>query len=216
MKERIDILLVKRGYFKTRQKAKYAIENHDIYVNDKLVEKISKTYEEDCKIEIKKETLKYVGRGGLKLEKAINEFNIILKDKICMDIGASTGGFSDCMLQEGAKKVYAIDVGHDQLDEKLQIDKRIVNLEGTNIKDIKIEEFEKIDFISIDLSFISLLNVLDIAYKLLSNMGEIVVLIKPQFEAGRENINKNGIVKDKKIHKKVIEKVLLYSKRFRF
>ncbi len=215
MKERIDILLVKRGYFKTRQKAKYAIENHDIYVNDKLVEKISKTYEEDCKIEIKKETLKYVGRGGLKLEKAINEFNIILKDKICMDIGASTGGFSDCMLQEGAKKVYAIDVGHDQLDEKLQIDKRIVNLEGTNIKDIKIEEFEKIDFISIDLSFISLLNVLDIAYKLLSNMGEIVVLIKPQFEAGRENINKNGIVKDKKIHKKVIEKVLLYSKRFR-
>ena len=215
MKERIDILLVKRGYFKTRQKAKYAIENHDIYVNDKLVEKISKTYEEDCKIEIKKETLKYVGRGGLKLDKAINEFNIILNDKICMDIGASTGGFSDCMLQEGAKKVYAIDVGHDQLDEKLQIDKRIVNLEGTNIKDIKIEEFEKIDFISIDLSFISLLNVLDIAYKLLSNMGEIVVLIKPQFEAGRENINKNGIVKDKKIHKKVIEKVLLYSKRFR-
>ena len=167
MEERIDILLVKRGYFETRQKAKYAIENKCIYVEDKIVEKTSKVFSEDCKIEIKNETLRFVSRGGLKLDKAIKAFSISLIDNICVDIGASTGGFTDCMLKNGAKKVYAIDVGHNQLDKSLKNDKRVVNLEGTNIKNIDTKNFIKVDFIAIDVSFISLTNVLDKAYELL-------------------------------------------------
>ncbi len=167
MEERIDILLVKRGYFETRQKAKYAIENKCIYVKDKLVEKTSKVFSEDCKIEVKKQVQEFVSRGGLKLDKAIKVFSISLTNNICIDIGASTGGFTDCMLQNGAKKVFAIDVGHNQLDNKLKNDERVVNLEGTNIKNINSKDFEKVDFISIDVSFISLTNVLDKAYELL-------------------------------------------------
>lgn len=211
MKDRIDNILVNKGYFETRQKAKYAIENKNIYVNDVLVEKSSKNFEDNCKIEIKGETLLFVSRGGLKLDKAIKEFNIVLKDKICIDIGASTGGFTDCMLQNGARKVFAIDVGHDQLAKSIKEDERVINLEGTNIKEVDTKKLEKVDFISIDVSFISLTNVLDKAYELLKNNAEIVVLIKPQFEAGKEFINKNGIIKDKKIHMRVIEKVVLYS-----
>jgi len=211
MKERIDILLVKKGYFETRQKAKYAIENECVYADNKLVDKVSKSFEEDCNIEIKGETLPFVSRGGLKLDKAIKIFDINLKEKICMDIGASTGGFTDCMLQNGATKVYAVDVGHDQLDEKLINDERVVNLEGTNIKNVDINSLEKVDFISVDVSFISLTSVLETAYKLLKNTGEIVTLIKPQFEAGKEHINKNGVVKDNKVHQRVIEKILLFA-----
>lgn len=216
MRDRIDNILVEKGYFATRQKAKYAIENKCIYVNNILVEKPSKIYENDCKIEVKEGTLQFVSRGGLKLDKAVKVFNLKLKDKICIDIGASTGGFTDCMLQNGAKKVYSIDVGHDQLAESLKNDDRVVNLEGTNIKNIDTNNMEKVDFISIDVSFISLTNVLDKAYELLKENGEIVILIKPQFEAGKEFINKNGVVKDKKTHQKVIEKVILYSNSLGF
>lgn len=211
MKDRIDTILVNRGYFETRQKAQYAIENKGVYVNDILVEKSSKNFEEDCKIEVKEEILPFVSRGGLKLDKAIKVFCINLKNKVCMDIGASTGGFTDCMLQNGAIQVFSIDVGHDQLAKKLKEDKRVINLEGTNIRQIDAEKIEKVDFISIDVSFISLTNVLDKAYKLLKDNGEIVVLIKPQFEAGKEFINKNGVVKDKKVHMRVIEKIILYA-----
>lgn len=211
MKDRIDNILVKKGYFASRQKAKYAIEGKCVYVNDILVEKVGKVLEDDCKIEIKGETLPFVSRGGLKLDKAIKKFKILLQDKECMDIGASTGGFTDCMLQNGASLVYAIDVGHNQLAEKLTKDKKVINIEGINIKEVDVEKFEKVHFISIDVSFISLTNVLDKSYKLLKDNGEIVILIKPQFEAGKEFINKNGVVKDKKIHLKVIEKVLLYA-----
>ena len=144
----------------------------------------------------------------MKLNKAIKVFAISLNNCICIDIGASTGGFTDCMLQNGAKKVYAIDVGHNQLDEKLIKDNRVINLEGTNIKDIDLSEFEKVDFISIDVSFISITQVLDIANKLLKNNGTMVTLIKPQFEAGKENLNKQGVVKNKKIHEKVILNII--------
>lgn len=217
MKDRIDNLLVSKGYFSTRQKAKYAIEKECIYVNGELIKKSSKVFnDEEINIEIRGETLQFVSRGGLKLDKAIKEFKLDLNEKICVDIGASTGGFTDCMLQNGARKVYSIDVGHGQLDEKLKQDEKVVNLEGTNIKDIDINNFEKADFISIDVSFISLTNVLDKAYNLLKNNGDIVILIKPQFEAGKECINKNGVVKDKKTHQKVIEKVLLVANSLGF
>ena len=216
MKERIDILLVKKGYFETRQKAKYAVENSCVYVENKLVDKVSKSFEENCNIEIKGEVLPFVSRGGLKLDKAINIWEINLKEKTCMDIGASTGGFTDCMLKNGASKVYAVDGGHNQLDEKLIRDERVVNLEGTNIKDIDVNSFEKLDFISVDVSFISLTSVLEKAYELLQTTGEIVTLIKPQFEAGKEYINKNGVVKDKKVHQRVIEKILLFANSIGF
>ena len=216
MKDRIDKILVEKGYFPTRQKAKYAIEGKCVYVNNILIEKSSKVFEDDCKIEIHGESLPFVSRGGLKLDKAIQEFKISLQDKICMDIGASTGGFTDCMLQNGAGLVYAVDVGHNQLDEILVNDNRIVNLEGINIKEINVEEFEKVEFISTDVSFISLTNVLDKAYKMLKNAGEMVALIKPQFEAGKEFINKNGVVKDKRVHLKVIEKVILFANSLGF
>lgn len=216
MKDRIDYILVNKGYFESRQKAKYAIENKCVFVNDVLVEKCSKVFSDDCKIEIKGEILPFVSRGGLKLDKAIKVFDISLNDKICMDIGASTGGFTDCMLQNGANKVFAVDVGHEQLEDKLKKDARVINLEGTNIKDIEVEKFEKVDFITIDVSFISLVNVLDKAYDLLKDNAEIVVLIKPQFEAGKEYINKNGVVKDSKVHCRVIEKIVLFANSLGF
>lgn len=216
MKDRIDNILVKLEYFPTRQKAKYAIENNCVYVEDKLIVKPSKVIDEESKIEIKGETLKFVSRGGLKLDKAIDVFEINLQQRICIDIGASTGGFTDCMLQNGAKKVYAIDVGHDQLNEKLKQDNRVINLEGINIKEVQIDKFEKVDFIGTDVSFISLTAVLDKAYELLKQKGEMVVLIKPQFEAGKEYINKNGVVKDKKVHLKVIEKIMLFASSLQF
>lgn len=216
MKDRIDNILVKKGFFNSRQKAKYAIETGYVYVEDKLIEKSSKIIEEDSKIEIRGESLPFVSRGGLKLDKAVNIFNINLKDRVCMDIGASTGGFTDCMLQNGAKKVYAVDVGHNQLAEVLIKDNRVINLEGTNIRNINIDEIEKMEFISIDVSFISLTQVLDKADELLLENSEMVVLIKPQFEAGTEYINKNGVVKDKKVHLKVIEKVILCANSLGF
>lgn len=216
MKDRIDSVLVKKGYFETRQKAKYAIENDCIYVEDKLIQKPSKMVGEYVKIEVKGNGLPFVSRGGLKLAKAIASFNINLKNRNCMDIGASTGGFTDCMLQNGASKVYAVDVGHGQLCESLKNDNRVINLEGTNIRQIDVKEFEKLDFISVDVSFISLTQVLDKAYELLNDSGQMVILIKPQFEAGQEYINKNGVVKDKKTHERVIEKIILFANSLQF
>ncbi len=214
--KRIDNVLVEKKYFPTRQKAQYAIKQKSVFIEGQLVDKPSKMIEEESTIEIRGKVLPFVSRGGLKLEKAIHVFGIDLQDKIVIDIGASTGGFTDCMLQNGTKKVYAIDVGHGQLVDSLKEDNRVVNLEGTNIKEVSEGEFEKIDFISIDVSFISLTQVLPKAYQLLKQNGDMVVLIKPQFEAGPEALNKNGVVKDKKIHAKVIEKIMLYANSLGF
>ena len=210
--KRIDCLLVEKKHFSTRQKAQYAIKQKCISVEGELVDKPSKMVEEGSKIEIKGEVLPFVSRGGLKLQKAIEVFGISLQGKIAMDIGA----FTDCMLQHGVRKVYAIDVGHGQLVDSLKEDKRVVNLEGTNIKEVSEEKIEKVDFISIDVSFISLTQVLEKSHQLLKENGEMVVLIKPQFEAGPEALTKNGIVKDKKIHAKVIEKIMLYASSLGF
>ena len=208
IKERLDSILVTKGYFKSRAKAKYAIDSGNIYVNNIQITKSSKLISEEDNIEVRGETLKYVSRGGLKLEKAINVFEINLNNKICMDIGASTGGFTDVMLQNGAKKVYSVDVGHDQLDEKLINNEKVINLEGTNIKDIDVKDFNAIDFISTDVSFISILQVIPKIYELLKIKGNAVILIKPQFEVGKQNLNKNGVVKDIKIHKKILESLI--------
>lgn len=208
IKERLDSILVTKGYFKSRAKAKYAIDSGIIYVNNIQITKSSKLISGEDNIEVRGETLKYVSRGGLKLEKAVNVFEINLNNKICMDIGASTGGFTDVMLQNGAKKVYSVDVGHDQLDEKLINNEKVINLEGTNIKDIDVKDFNTIDFISTDVSFISILQVIPKIYELLKIKGNAVILIKPQFEVGKQNLNKNGVVKDIKIHKKILESII--------
>lgn len=216
MKDRIDNILVQKKFFSSRQKAKFAIEDKIVYVNGNLIDKPSKMVEEEDKIEIKGEALKYVSRGGLKLEKAIKVFQVSLTGKTCMDIGASTGGFTDCMLQNGAQKVYAVDVGHDQLDEGLKNNPKVIDKEGLNIKDLSTEEMEKIDFVGTDVSFISLTQVLSKIYDVLKIKGTAVTLIKPQFEAGKANINKNGVVKDLKVHKKVIENILLLANKIGF
>ncbi len=208
IKERLDSILVTKGYFKSRAKAKYAIDSGNIYVNNIQITKSSKLISEEDNIEVRGETLKYVSRGGLKLEKAVNVFEINLNNKICIDIGASTGGFTDVMLQNGAKKVYSVDVGHDQLDEKLINNEKVINLEGTNIKDIDVKDFNTIDFISTDVSFISIVQVIPKIYELLKIKGNAVILIKPQFEVGKQNLNKNGVVKDIKIHKKILESII--------
>ena len=208
-KDRIDVVLVKKHYFQTRQKAKYEIEQGNVYVNGKQITKTSKIINYQDNIEIKGQTLKYVSRGGLKLEKSISLFEISLKDKICADIGASTGGFTDCMLQNGAQKVYAIDVGHSQLAEQLLNNEKVVNLEGTNIKELDTNSIEKLDFISSDLSFISEIHVLPKIYKLLKIKGKAVVLIKPQFEAGSQHLNKNGVVK-------VIQNIVMFANKLGF
>ncbi len=215
-KERIDIILVKKKYFETRQKAKYEIEKGNVYVDGKQIKKASKIINDVSNIEIKGETLKYVSRGGLKLEKAINKFEIALKDRICADIGASTGGFTDCMLQNGAKKVYSIDVGHGQLAEQLLNNKKIINLEGTNVKDLESNSIEKLDFISSDVSFISEIQVLPKIYEMLKIKGKAVILIKPQFEAGKNHLNKNGVVKDIKVHQKVIQNIVIFANKLGF
>lgn len=207
-KERLDVILVKQGFFKTRQKAKFAIEEGQVYLNDKQEKKAGKLVLEEDKIEIKGENLPFVSRGGLKLEKAISSFKIELRNKTCLDIGASTGGFTDCMLQHQAKKVYCIDVGHDQLEERLRKNPKVVNYEGLNIKQANKDSFEPMDFITADVSFIPIEQVLPKIYELLKIKGKAVILIKPQFEAGRSALNKKGVVKDKKIHKQVLLNVI--------
>lgn len=216
LKERIDIVLVKKGLFPTRQKAKYAIENGNVYVNEVQIKKSNKIISHDDKIVVKGEGLNYVSRGGLKLERAIQEFEINLKDKVCADIGASTGGFTDCMLQNGATKVYAIDVGHSQLDNTLLEDSRVINMEGTNIREFDTNTIEKLDFISSDVSFISETHVLPKIYEMLKIKGKSVILIKPQFEAGKINLNKNGVVKNIKVHQKVIHNIIIFANKLGF
>ena len=208
---RLDTALVNRGLANSRERAKEYIQNGFVSVNSKIINKPSANVFDSDEIIIVGEKLKYVGRGGLKMETAINAFDLNLSDKICADLGASTGGFTDCMLLNGAKKVYAIDVGHGQLAQKLVNDSRVVNLEGVNVKDVTSDLLDdEIDFVSADLSFISCKYAIDAACRLLVDNKEAIILIKPQFEAGKSNIAKGGIVKDKKAHFSVLNDICGY------
>ena len=212
MKERLDVLLVNRGLAPSREKAKTMIMEGNVFVNNNREDKAGSTFSEDCQIEVRGKTLQYVSRGGLKLEKALTHFGITLEGKICMDIGASTGGFTDCMLQNGAQKVYAVDVGYGQFAWKLRQDERVVCMEKTNIRYVTPEQIgDALDFASVDVSFISLTKVLGPAKELLKEDGQMVCLIKPQFEAGREKVGKKGVVRDKGVHEEVIEKVISFA-----
>ncbi len=211
-KERLDILLVNRGLAASREKAKAIIMSGIVYVDGQKEDKAGSMFEGTVAIEVRGVTLKYVSRGGLKLEKAMTHFGVELEGKICMDVGSSTGGFTDCMLQNGAVKVYAVDVGHGQLDWKLRNDERVVCMEKTNIRYVKPEDVaDRIQFASIDVSFISLTKVLEPVKMLLTEDGQIVCLIKPQFEAGREKVGKKGVVREKSTHLEVIEMVMQYA-----
>lgn len=212
-KERLDVLLVELGEFESREKAKRNIMAGLIFVDGQRVDKAGTKVKRDSKIEVKGKALPYVSRGGLKLEKAIKEHGVRVDDKVCMDIGASTGGFTDCMLQNGASKVFSVDVGYGQLDWKLRNDERVVNMERTNIRHVTSEDIgEKIDFVSIDVSFISLKLVLPVAYSLMAEQAEIVFLIKPQFEAGKEEAKKEkGVIKNPRIHESVINEILTFA-----
>lgn len=209
MKKRLDVLLVERRLADSREKAKAIIMTGNVFVNGEREDKAGTTFDEEkAQIEIKGHTMKYVSRGGYKLEKAIDVFGVDVKDKVCMDIGSSTGGFTDCMLQNGAVKVFAVDVGRGQLDWKLRQDERVVSMEKTNIRYVTPEDIgEPIAFASVDVSFISLALVLPAARALLTEDGRMVCLIKPQFEAGREKVGKKGVVRDRAVHEEVIENV---------
>ena len=208
-KTRLDIALFERGFAESREKARALIMAGIVYVNNQKSDKAGNTVKPDDIIEVRGETLKYVSRGGLKLEKAMKSFNISLENCICADIGASTGGFTDCMLQNGAKKVYSIDVGYGQLAWKLRTDERVINLERTNFRYVTREQVpDELDFASVDVSFISLYHILPNLRTLLKEGGRAVCLIKPQFEAGRENVGKKGVVRDKAVHIAVIEKII--------
>ncbi len=211
-KERLDVLLVNRGLAASREKAKAIIMSGVVYVDGNKEDKAGTTFPDNSDIIIKGNTLKYVSRGGLKLEKAMMEFQLDVKDMICMDVGASTGGFTDCMLQNGAVKVYSLDVGHGQLDWKLRNDDRVVCMEKTNIRYVTPDDIQDVlDFASIDVSFISLTKVLTPVKNLLKDKGRIVCLIKPQFEAGREKVGKKGVVRDRQVHCEVIRMVMEYA-----
>ena len=217
MKERLDVLLVKGGFAESREKAKAIIMSGNVFVNNNREDKAGQTFDEKAIIEVRGNTLKYVRRGGLKLEKAMANFDVSIEGKICMDVGASTGGFTDCMLQNGAVKVYSVDVGHGQLAWKLRQDERVVCMEKTNIRYVTNEDIpDLIDFSSIDVSFISLTKVLGPVRNLLTDNGQVVCLIKPQFEAGREKVGKKGVVRDKKVHIEVIEMVVEFAKSIGF
>ena len=212
MKKRLDILVTERGLAESREKAKALIMAGDVYVDQQKADKPGDLYPEEAPIEVRGKGLKYVSRGGLKLEKAMAEFPITLTGLVCMDVGASTGGFTDCMLQNGAKKVYAIDVGYGQLAWSLRTDPRVVNLERTNARYLSQEQVpEPIDFFSVDVSFISLSLILPAVRPLLSENARAVCLIKPQFEAGREKVGKKGVVRDPAVHQEVIEKILSFA-----
>ena len=212
MKERLDVMLVKRGLAESREKAKAIIMSGIVYVDGQKEDKAGTTFSDDVKIEVRGKTLRYVSRGGLKLEKAMEQFGIELEGKVCMDCGASTGGFTDCMLQNGAIKVYSVDVGHGQLAWKLRNDARVVCMEKTNMRYVTEEDIEELaQFVSIDVSFISLKKILPAVRRILTDDGEVVALIKPQFEAGRENVGKKGVVRDKKVHEEVITMITQFA-----
>jgi len=213
MKERLDVLVFKQGFAESRERAKTMIMAGDVFVNGQREDKPGSTFDEEkSTITVKEATLKYVSRGGLKLEKAMKVFPITLDGTICMDIGASTGGFTDCMLMNGAVKVYSIDVGYGQLAWKLRSDERVVCMEKTNFRYLTPADIDDaIDFASVDVSFISLSKILPPAYDILKDGAEMVCLIKPQFEAGREKVGKKGVVREPKIHIEVIENVIGYA-----
>lgn len=217
MKERLDMILVNRGLAQSREKAKALIMAGIVYVDGQKEDKAGTAFEDKVQVEVRGNTLRYVSRGGLKLEKAMTHFGVTLEGKVCMDVGASTGGFTDCMLQNGAKKVFAIDVGRGQLDWKLRQDSRVVCMEKTNIRYVRPEDIgEPVDFSSIDVSFISLTKVLVPIREYLTEDGEIVALIKPQFEAGREKVGKKGVVREKSTHLEVIRMVTEYAREHGF
>ena len=213
MKERLDVLLVRQGFAESREKAKAIIMSGCVYVNDQKEDKAGSMFDETkVQLEVRGNTLRYVSRGGLKLEKAMNHFDISLENKICMDIGASTGGFTDCMLQNGAIKVYSVDVGHGQLAWKLRNDERVVCMEKTNFRYMVRDDIQDdLDFASVDVSFISLTKILGPAYQLLKSQAQMVCLIKPQFEAGKEKVGKKGVVREPAVHKEVIESVMDFA-----
>lgn len=216
-KERLDVLLVKRGLAESREKAKAIIMTGNVFVENQREDKAGQTFPETVHIEVKGKKLKYVSRGGYKLEEAMEAFPITLEDKICMDVGSSTGGFTDCMLQNGAKKVFAIDVGTNQLAWKLRQDERVVSMEKTNIRYVVPEDIgEAVDFVSIDVAFISLTKVLGAVKDLMKESAQIVCLIKPQFEAGREKVGKKGVVREKSTHIEVIDMVVEFAKSLNF
>ena len=211
MKERLDVLLVKRNLAASREKAKAIIMTGNVFVNGQREDKAGSTFKEDALIEVKGNPMKYVSRGGYKLEKAIDLWQVPLQDKICMDVGSSTGGFTDCMLQNGAQKVYAIDVETNQLAWKLRQDERVISMEKTNIRYVTREDIaDFIDFFSVDVAFISLKKVLEPVKALLTQEGQGVCLVKPQFEAGREKVGKKGVVRDPKVHREVLEQIMQY------
>ncbi|MDE7287032.1 MAG: TlyA family RNA methyltransferase, partial [Lachnospiraceae bacterium] len=213
MKERLDVLLVKEGHAPSREKAKAIIMAGNVFVDGQREDKAGALFDPNkIQLEIRGNTQKYVSRGGLKLEKAVLQFGIRLENDVCMDIGSSTGGFTDCMLQNGAHKVYAVDVGHGQLDWKLRQDERVICMEKTNFRYMVPEDIaEKLDFASVDVSFISLTKILLPARALLTPQGEMVCLIKPQFEAGRDKVGKKGVVREADIHEEVVRKIIDYS-----
>lgn len=216
-KQRLDVLLVEKGLAPSREKAKAIIMAGIVYVDGNKEDKAGTTFPENAVIEVKGKTLPYVSRGGLKLEKAMQKFPITLSGKVCMDVGSSTGGFTDCMLQNGATKVYAIDVGHGQLAWKLRNDERVVCMEKTNIRYVVPEDINELAaFSSIDVSFISLTKVLLPVKNLLTEDGQVVCLIKPQFEAGREKVGKKGVVRDRAVHEEVIRMVMDYASSIDF
>lgn len=217
MKERLDVLLVKKNLAESREKAKAIIMSGIVYVDGQKEDKAGSTFEETAQVEVRGNTLKYVSRGGLKLEKAMTHFGATLDGKVCMDVGASTGGFTDCMLQNGAVKVYSVDVGHGQLAWKLRNDERVVCMEKTNIRYVTPEDIaDQIQFVSIDVSFISLTKVLGPVKALMEPDGEVVCLIKPQFEAGKEKVGKKGVVRDPQTHKEVLDNFISLTQQLGF
>ena len=212
MKERLDILLVRKGLASSREKAKAVIMAGQVYVDGQKEDKAGTLFEETLPVEVRGETLRYVSRGGLKLEKAMETFTVSPAGLVCMDVGASTGGFTDCMLQNGAAKVYAVDVGRGQLDWKLRNDPRVVCMEKTNIRFVTPDQIpEPVAFVSVDVSFISLTLVLPPVRELMAPGAQAVVLIKPQFEAGRDKVGKKGVVRDESVHREVIEKIITFT-----
>lgn len=217
MKKRLDVLLVEQGLADSREKAKAVIMSGIVYVDNNKEDKAGTTFEETAHIEVRGNTLRYVSRGGLKLEKAMDNFGVVLADKVCMDVGASTGGFTDCMLQNGAARVYSVDVGHGQLAWKLRNDERVVCMEKTNIRYVTPGDIDdRISFASIDVSFISLTKVLPPVKELLTPDGEIVCLIKPQFEAGRDKVGKKGVVRELSTHVEVVQMIVSYARSIGF
>ena len=210
-KQRLDVALFERGFAESREKAKALIMAGQVYLNGQKAQKSGDTVKDGDTLEVRGEKMPYVSRGGTKLEKAVRAFSLNLSDCVCMDIGASTGGFTDCMLQNGAKKVYAIDVGYGQLAWSLRSDSRVVNLERTNFRYVtRAQVPEEIDFASVDVAFISLRLIVPVMRELLGEGGEAVCLIKPQFEAGREHVDKKGVVRDRAVHETVVRELCAF------